>query len=245
MIPMAKWIFEKIALSRGYRLIPEGLAPRGFTNLLTLAKSKGLAPKTIFDIGVGYGTPWLYDAFPTAKLVLVEPLPIFADALDDLVRKYGASSHHVALGKSNKSATLRIPHHAATGASIWSKSTLLDQSERERGLDLTEDRIDVPVVTLDEINCYPGPYVLKIDVEGSELEVLLGARETLSNCHLIILEISVFPRFAGAPKIAELIHFMDGAGFELFDLPELHNLRAHECLAYVDAVFHPRAKSLW
>lgn len=47
-------------------------------------------PKTVFDVGIGYGTYPLYEAFPNAKFVLVEPLPVCEDY--DFLLRLGATS---------------------------------------------------------------------------------------------------------------------------------------------------------
>jgi hypothetical protein len=46
---------------------------------------------------------------------------------------------------------------------------------------------------------------LKIDAEGSQLEVIRGATETLSQTSFIIAEVSVSPRFPGSYRFAEFL----------------------------------------
>src|SRR5262245_21736261 len=88
---------ERGLQQRGYELRDLGSPPRGFAASLEYAKSRGLAPKTVFDVGVGHGTPWLYEAFGDAKLVLFEPLAVFETELLELVRTHGADWKRVAL----------------------------------------------------------------------------------------------------------------------------------------------------
>jgi hypothetical protein len=61
----------------------------------------------------------------------------------------------------------------------------------------------------------PGPYVLKIDTEGNELNVLRGACDTLEDTWLVIAEVSVHERFHGSYRFFDLLSFMDRAGFEV------------------------------
>jgi FkbM family methyltransferase len=44
-----------------------------FDRFVQLLDRAGLTPQTVIDIGVAYGTPWLYAAFPAAKYHLVDP----------------------------------------------------------------------------------------------------------------------------------------------------------------------------
>jgi hypothetical protein len=87
---------------RGYELRELGTPPRGYRGCLEYAKSRGLAPRTVFDVGVGHGTRWLYDAFPDAKLVLFEPLAVFEGELTKLASHYKADVHRVALGGTGR-----------------------------------------------------------------------------------------------------------------------------------------------
>ena len=55
------------------QVIPrEGCVP-SLERFVNHAKRARLTPVTVFDIGVAKGTPWLYRAFLTAKIVLVDP----------------------------------------------------------------------------------------------------------------------------------------------------------------------------
>jgi hypothetical protein len=46
-----------------------------FGRLVVHLQSAQLTPKTIFDVGVADGTPWLYDTFPQAHFFLFDPTP--------------------------------------------------------------------------------------------------------------------------------------------------------------------------
>jgi hypothetical protein len=62
---------------------------------------------------------------------------------------------------------------------------------------------------------------LKIDAEGSQLEVIRGATETLSQASFIIAEVSVLPRFPGSYRFAEFLAEIDARGFELCDILDI------------------------
>ena len=34
-----------------------------------------LAPKTVIDVGVAEGTPWLHEGYPSSKFFLIDPTP--------------------------------------------------------------------------------------------------------------------------------------------------------------------------
>lgn len=59
-----------------------------------------------------------------------------------------------------------------------------------------------------------------IDVQGSELEVLLGAGELLNNCNSLRIEVSTFNAYYGGVQFNDLMLYLNGRGFEaLTDSP--------------------------
>ena len=90
---------------------------------------------------------------------------------------------------------------------------------------------------LDEFGPFEGPVLLKLDVEGFEMDVLRGASVTLSRTDVIISEISVTPRHARDPSLGEFLTFMETIGFSLMDIPELTSLGRDRPLAYIDGAF--------
>lgn len=75
-------------------------------------------------------------------------------------------------------------------------------------------------MTLDTIvknNNWPLPDLMKLDVQGAEVDILRGAAECLKNCSDVILEAQHTEYNIGAPKIDDVIKFMLDIGFELVD----------------------------
>ena len=61
--------------ARGVELRRRGTGVRRTAEeVLAHVAATGLRPGTIVDVGVAYGTPELYAAFPDARLLLVETL---------------------------------------------------------------------------------------------------------------------------------------------------------------------------
>ena len=58
---------------------------------------------------------------------------------------------------------------------------------------------------------------LKLDVQGYEIEVLKGAPRALGQAKAVLLEVSFLQVNKGCPLFAEVITFMDRAGFRAFD----------------------------
>jgi FkbM family methyltransferase len=71
-------------------------------------------------------------------------------------------------------------------------------------------------VTLDAVvnlKQLPKPDLIKMDVQGAELDVLKGAVETLRNCDHVILELQTVEYNKGAPLSQSVIEYMQDLGF--------------------------------
>ena len=82
----------------------------------------------------------------------------------------------------------------------------------------------VPAVTIDEVcqqRNLSGPYVIKLDIQGAELEALMGAGRVLDDTELVILEASFFAFFKGGPQIYDVFTFMKQRGLVLYDILDL------------------------
>jgi FkbM family methyltransferase len=174
-------------------------------------RGRGLSPATVIDVGVASGTPELYEAFPHAFHVLIEPLREFERSLKRIVAEYTGEYHLTAVGASDGSAELRLDASPAL-------SSFLEPAVVQRPGSGTRE---VPVTTLDALRSeqgWAGPIGLKIDVEGYEHRVIEGAAALLAETEFVIAETSVTARFEGGVRSDELIALMRRHGFAVADV---------------------------
>ena len=193
-----------------------------------ILKRSGIRPRTVVDVGVGRGTPQLYEAFPEAFHILVEPLKEHEPRLRRILRRYKGEYFLTAVGSNNRKATLSVEPAKNQMSSFYERTATTATA------DPTEKR-EVPIITLDMLaerhNLRP-PYGLKIDTEGFELEVIKGATDFLRKTQFVVAEVSVTERFVGSYSFPEFTETMTRNGFFLWTI-----LNTHE--RYVDAVFLP------
>ena len=199
--------------------------------LLEQCKKLGFHPQTIFDVGVGAGTPALYRAFPDAKLVLIEPLAEFRPCLEKIMEKYpNACYFPAAASKESGDITIHV-HPDLVGSSLY----LEDEDSNVNG----EPRV-VPAITLDEIcekNHFEGPYLIKVDVQGAELQVLQGGSQVFDHTELVILEVVLFQFFVGGSQFFDVISFMKQRGFVAYDIFDPHYRPLDHAMSQVDIAF--------
>ncbi len=161
---------------------------------------------------------------------------MFIPEMEDICRRIDGRYHVAALGA--KAGLLRIDVNQETPTSSTMSGFSREHSPIIRsGRIATIDSQLVQVKTLDEFGPFQPPILLKIDVEGFEMEVLRGAAETLARTDVLITEVSVAKRHTNDVSFGTFVAFVESLGFELFDLPELAPLGRTGPLAYVDAAF--------
>lgn len=105
----------------------------------------------------------------------------------------------------------------------------------------TVGKESVPLKRLDDIDIQilrkSRKAMLKIDTQGYEMPVLLGARETLNHCVGVQLEMSLVPLYEGQVLYRELLDWLGQEGFQLWSLlPGFADLKSGRLLQ-MDGVF--------
>ena len=169
----------------GYEVRRKITQRTNMAEVLEHMKVMGLAPKTVIDVGVAHGTFELYDAFPKSMHLLIEPLEEFKNSLDDICRKFKAQ-YVLAAATDKPGAVIFNVHNILTGSTMFREveGSHVDGVQRE-----------VPSVKIDDVckeKNLSGPFILKLDIHGSELLALDGARKVLEDTELVILEVHMF-----------------------------------------------------
>jgi FkbM family methyltransferase len=190
----------------------------------------GFKPQTVIDVGVAYQTSELYEAFADADILLIEPLVEFEPFLRKICATYKAQYILAAAGETSGTAVLNV-RTGKVGSSLLNgiEGPSVDGSPRT-----------VPVVTIDEA-CQErklrGPFLIKVDVQGAELQVLAGAQRTLKETEAVFLEVSLFGSWVGSPQFYDVIAYIKECGFAAYDFCGFLYRPLDNALCQADMIF--------
>jgi len=213
------------------RFIPIPLHPLSFGQGISLSedlKRSGVEPKIIMDVGANIGQS-AYEfscTWPSAKVYCFEPVKsTFAELSCNMSSFENVSCHRMAIGNQEGEATIHV--HNQSGLSSFSVE---EGSRTER----------VSVTTLDHISDQMGINqidLLKVDVEGHEINVLKGANRTLSqgNINSVLIEVG----FLGSrhTPLSDVEAALEPHGFVLASFHDQRSNPDNNKLVHANALF--------
>jgi FkbM family methyltransferase len=227
-----KKLLKKFFYVFGLEVHRSGGQRLSFVGALQQIKNLGFTPASVIDVGASVGsfTMQCHRVFPDSKYLLIEPLEENRALLDQVTKRIPNAEYVLAVATSEPGEVTLNVHSDLVGSSLY--------LEKETGLDGVPR--NVPAVTLDDLcrdRSVPGPYLIKIDVQGAELDVLSGAREVLDRTEYVILEVSLFQFAKGGPQLYDVVTFMKSHGFVAYDILGWHYRPLDGALAQMDMAF--------
>ncbi len=203
------------------RINPPGSLQLGSPALTPLSqfflatRKSGFRPSLIYDIGANRGlwTREVFDVFPSSRFILFEP----QRHLEGLLAEYVSSLPEAELrGKALSDRPGSVPF----SVSPW------DVASRIADADAVVNDSSVYLVEATTIDMQAeldgsSPDVIKIDVEGAELSVLRGARQSLRCATIVIVETAICCQATSNTAIA-IIQAMASHDFVLMGIVNLN-----------------------
>ena len=232
-----KKIVKRIAEVLGYELKRKDINDiffirQSFEEALRHIRSTGYLPDLIIDVGTAGGTPPLQNVFSDSIFFWIEPLKEFENALKGLRQKF--NGRYIITGVGNTEGNFVINVHNDLHGSTMFNETDGNASDGEPR--------EIPVTTLNKL-CAEynwkqfNKILLKVDVQGFEVEVLKGAHDVLANVDVIILEVSLFRFLKKSPDFFDVITYMKGLGYVVYDIVAGINRPLDSALGQKDLVF--------
>lgn len=185
-----------------------------FSATLALLARKGLKYATVIDLGSADGHFFVqhHPLFAGAVPVNIDANALYEPSLQSIQEVLGGHYRIAAVSDQPGEVTINLSAHP-----YWSSLRASDDPYWRRINGLASEARTVPAIRLDdlarELDLKP-PYLLKLDIQGAEVQALRGAREVLGKTHVVICEADMDDFQA---INAELV----SAGFQLHDLTQL------------------------
>nr|WP_246307590.1 FkbM family methyltransferase [Azospirillum melinis] len=201
---------------------------------LSLLRSRGFQPATVIDVGAQTGTPPLYEVFPDAHHVLIEPVAENEPALQALCGQLRSAEYHIA-AVARRDGTVSL---AVSEDRLYSSIVAEAVAKAVAGASPSSlpDRRTVPAVSLDCLCAsrgHAGPMLVKIDVDGLELEVLAGAATLMRPDAVFAIEATVA---GGDARLLPIVDAMAASGFQVWDIVDPLYRSGDERMWQVDLV---------
>lgn len=170
-------------------------------------------PNRIIDIGANVGefSKSLHSIFSDCEFYLIEANENCEKFLLELPFKYDICG----LGKTSEEVDFYIENinPVATGASVKKENTKF----YSEGLYHVKK---IKLETLDSKKYFENNKIdlLKLDVQGSELDILRGGKQTLHRSDFVLLECSNIEYNKNSPLFDEVNQFMNSEGFYIVDI---------------------------
>jgi FkbM family methyltransferase len=179
--------------------------------VMSFLRSTGFRPGTIIDVGVNTGTPGLYEFFPDCHFLMIDPLVESVPFMEHIAGSYANARFECCAAAAVEGEFTLSIDPTFGGSRLVEVVGAHSKGGSERRV--PSRRVDALVRRF----AMPGPYVLKVDTEGAELEVLKGATEILPQTELLILESRLRP-IANAPDLSVTLDHLRALGFAPYDL---------------------------
>lgn len=189
--------------------------PQEHKQYLNHMRNQNINPKVVYDIGAS--TLHWYDC---ARSIWPNAEYIAFDAMDECGQLYSEAGIKHAINllsdQDNKILDFYENKENPAGNSYYRENVqyspaaafLYDDSHKVKKYAKTLDTI------IEEKN-FPLPDLMKLDIQGAEIDVLKGAQQALTHCRDLIVEIQEVEYNKGAPMKKEVIDYLTKLGFSL------------------------------
>ena len=192
-------------------------------NKFTRIRNEGFKPKTVLDIGAwrGHWAKSFTHIFPYSEIILFEANPINEQYLKESNYRYFNKLlwKYSDVEKDFYTLTEDLSN-INTGSSLYIENTPVYNETTTVIKKLKTQTLD----SLLEENKISNINFVKIDVQGSELDIFDGAENMFKNnfIEFILMELSLKEYNKGTPDFYQCLNYMENKDFYPFDIFEIH-----------------------
>lgn len=202
-------------------------SPETMSNII---KISWLEPSSILDLGshVGHWAMEAHRVWPHASIHCVEGNP----ACEEALKLTGFPYHIAMLGEYHTSKT----YYKQEGTDIGTGNGLYRENSQWFEHCTSEEVDIVPLESL-----FPSDFqadLVKLDLQGAEIDAMMGGRDIIKRAKAVLVETALTNYNQGAPLQQQVIGFMRGLGFPLYEVidriphPSDHSICIQEDLLF-------------
>ena len=200
------------------------------SNRLRNLRRAGFRPRKIIDAGAfrGHWAHSVLEVFPEARVLLIEP----QSECQEILRKAADADKRLSLRKTLLGKTSGEMRFLVEGSN--SRVLTGDWSPGPGAKVET-----CPVATLEGVAREEGFFdaeLIKLDLQGHELEALAGAGELFGRCELFLVEVS-WLRIGEVPLMHEVLRLFVDKGYQPYDILGHNYRRRDRALWQTDIMF--------
>jgi|SaaInlStandDraft_3_1057020.scaffolds.fasta_scaffold12874_3 FkbM family methyltransferase len=196
---------------------------------------------TIVDVGAANG--YLTANWDSkVRLITFEPDPRSALDLEGPVNTHGDMVFNTALGSIEETKKLNLMRKKEVSSFLEPNRQYLNLFPDSERWDIV-DKISLSVKSLDSLKKKIGNIdFIKLDTQGTELDILKGASKSLDCCLALEIEVEFLELYTGQPLFGDICNFLSHKGFEFYDFLTEYRYGRRKLdrkgqLAFADALF--------
>ena len=213
---LAELSLERRRLAKLRGTVARGLTTGHIDSLELLELLRPNPPQVIYDVGANVGT-WTLLAqalYPQAQVHAFEPLPQHTEKFRQATGALGGVHlHEIGLGSQPARTVMKVTDFSDASSLL----ALTEAGKKQWHLEQVAE-IPIQIERLDDWvaqHKLPAPDLIKLDVQGFELEVLRGAEKSLAQTKAVLLEASFQNFYQGQCRFDELVSWLAGSGLHV------------------------------
>jgi len=238
--PRAKSALRNVGRQIGFDIRLNGINSRDDLRFVHFLKMHNI--DTVLDVGANRGqfATQLFKAGYEGHVISFEPLPNAHAELSKVAAAYGERwvvAPCVALSDKAGAAKFFVTEVDTASSLLEPLDSLVEatpQARIEQCIEVQTERLDVLAGKLDLDLDH---VFLKLDVQGSETQVLAGASDMLTQFRGVLVELSLVELYSGQSSDVIVQQVITGAGFEVWDIWRGYHDPSTQRLKQIDVLY--------
>lgn len=128
------------------------------------------------------------------------------------------SAFQIGIGSSEDKVSIHVSENLVSSSILRLNEDAIRIQPRQRASRSEEINITTIDSFISRLPLIHKEILLKLDIQGYELEALKGAKNTLAATRLVQVELNFAQVYDGAPSYKDVWGFLEGLGFEIFTI---------------------------